>query len=341
MKAWTIPQGCTDGFTQLQLSDRPGPDLGPGQVKVKMKAWSTNYRDIVVPMGLYFSGPVSKDTVPLSDGAGEVIEVGEGVDQWRIGDRVAGTFFQSWRDGPFNAGVFGSDLGGPTDGVLAEEVVLDQQGLVRLPDSLSFEEGATLPCAAVTAWNSLFEIGNVRAGQTVLVLGTGGVSLFALQFAKAAGAKVIATSSSDDKLRRLEAMGADQTINYRDNPQWGRAVLELTNQQGADHVVEVGGAGTLENSMIAVAPGGSIGLIGVLSGVDGQVNPLPLVAKAVRLQGVYVGSRSMFEAMNQFIAQHDLKPVIDTRFGFEQAPDAYAHQAGGGHMGKVVISTEL
>lgn len=340
MKAWIIPQGTTGGFSELKLTERASPSVGPGQVKVSMKAWSTNYRDLIVPAGLYFTGPVAKDTVPLSDGAGEVIEIGEGVSQWEIGDRVAGSFFQHWQEGPFDQTVLGSDLGAPIDGALAEEVVLGENGVIRIPENLSFEEAATLPCAALTAWHSLVEMAAIEPGQTVLTMGSGGVSVFAIQFAKALGAKVIATSSSNKKLERLRQLGADEAINYKEIPEWDKEVLRLTNGKGVDTILEVGGPGTLARSIKAVAVGGSIGLIGVLTGIEGEISPLPLVAKAIRLQGIYVGSRVMFEAMNTSIENNNIHPIIDKKFRFDDAKNAYAHQASGSHFGKVVISVE-
>ena len=231
-----------------------------------MRAWSMNFRDLGVASGRYFGGAVARDTVPLSDGAGEITAVGPGVTQWRVGDRVAPTFFQGWQGGPFHAGVQPTALGGALDGVLAEQVILSEQGLVRMPDHLSFEEAACLPCAGLTAWSALFDAGQARPGQTVLLLGTGGVSVFALQFAHAAGARVIVTSSSDEKLARAKAMGADETVNYKSEPDWDRVVQECTGGRGADIVVEVGGAGTLPRSLNAVAAGGTVAVIGVVAG---------------------------------------------------------------------------
>ncbi len=341
MKTWIIPAGIGSGPSGLKLVERPSPTPAAGQVRLTMKAWSTNYRDGAVAGGLYLGGPVAKDTIPLSDGAGVVAAVGAGVTRWKVGDRVAPTFFQNWIGGPFTAGVMGTDLGGPIDGVLAEEIVIDEQGLVRIPDALSFQEAASLPCAAVTAWHALFASGHVfLPGQTVLVLGTGGVSIFALQFAKAAGARVIATSSSDAKLEHARRLGADQTVNYRSTPAWDEAVLKLTDGRGVDMVIEVGGPGTLARSMNAVAAGGTVALIGILAGFGGEVSPLSIMLKTARLQGVYVGSRAMFEAMNTAIASQGIRPVIDKVFAFEDAPGAYLHQAAGGHVGKVVIAAE-
>jgi NADPH:quinone reductase-like Zn-dependent oxidoreductase len=338
MRKWIIPAGSTAGAAGLRLIEAPSPEPGPGEVKIAVKACSTNYRDFGVAAGKYFFGPVKVDTVPLSDGAGEIVAIGPGVSDWNIGDRVAGIFFQRWQDGPFGAHVLRSDLGGPVQGMLAEEVVLPADGIVRIPSHLSFEEAATLPCAAVTAWNALFEIARARPGETVLTLGTGGVSIFALQFAKAAGLTVIATSSSEDKLQRARELGAAHTINYRATPDWDAEVLKVTDGAGVDAVIEVGGAGTLPKSLAAVRPGGTVALIGVLDQPGGAISPLPLIGKAITLAGTYVGSRAMFVAMNRFIEAASLHPIIDKVFAFENTPDAYAHQRSGSHLGKVVIS---
>jgi NADPH:quinone reductase-like Zn-dependent oxidoreductase len=338
MKAWIIPAGCTAGPSALQLIDRPSPAVGPGQVKLRMHSWSTNFRDLGITLGRYVGGTLPRDTIALSDGAGEVVAVGAGVSRWQPGDRVVANFFQDWRAGPIRPQTFGSALGGAIDGMLAEEVVLGESGLVRIPDHLSFEQAATLPCAAVTAWNALFEVGGVRPGQTVLVLGSGGVSVFALQLAKAAGARVIATTSSDEKLPRLRELGADVVVNYRTQPDWDQAVLAHTGGKGVDLVVEVGGAGTLPRSLNAVRVGGTVALIGVLTGVGAQIDPSPLLIRSIRLQGVFVGSVAMFEALAAALAVSRGEPVIDRRFAFERAAEAYAWQASGQHLGKVVIS---
>jgi NADPH:quinone reductase-like Zn-dependent oxidoreductase len=250
---------------------------------------------------------------------------------------VAGIFFQAWIDGQLNREKMKSDLGGGIDGMLAEYVVLHQDGLVILPEYLSYEEGATLPCAAVTAWHALVTKGNIGAGETILLLGTGGVSIFALQFAKIHGARVIITSSSDEKLARARELGADETINYKINPDWEKKVYELSDRTGADHVVEVGGAGTLPKSLQAVRIAGRVSLIGVLSGRGAQVDPLPIIFKSLTVQGIYVGSRKMFEAMNQTISQQQIKPVIDRVFPFSEAQAAYCYLQSGSHFGKVVI----
>ena len=322
-----------DGIDALALSESETVSPGPGQVLVNIKANCINYRDLMIvkdpePRGILYP------RVPNSDGAGEVVEVGPGVTRFKAGDRVAGTFFQRWIGGPITAGAMASALGGAVDGVLADYVLLDEDGLVAIPEHLSYEEASTLPCAALTAWHALVELG-LRAGETVLLLGTGGVSIFALQFAALHGARAIITSSSDEKLARARDMGAWQTINYRDTPDWDGAVMELTDGQGVDRVVEVGGGGTLQRSVEAVKIGGTVSLIGVLTG--GEINPVAVMRKSVRLQGIYVGSRVMFESMNRAIAAHQMRPVVDRTFDFAEAPAAYHHMEAAGHFGKIVI----
>jgi NADPH:quinone reductase-like Zn-dependent oxidoreductase len=275
--------------------------------------------------------------VPLSDGAGEVLETGAGVDRFRPGDRVMGIFLQSWLAGPYRERHGASALGGAVDGVLSEYAVFAQDGLVRVPDHLDWAEAATLPCAAVTAWNALFPAGGVRAGQTVLTLGSGGVSIFALQFAKMAGAEVIATTSAEDKAERLQEMGARQLINYLETPSWGKVAREMTGGEGVDCVVEVGGAGTLEQSLRAVRAGGVVSLIGLLAG-PGEFNTNWVFMKALKLHGIYVGSREMFEEMNRAIEVTQLRPVVDRVFPFDEAKAALQHLESGAHFGKVVIS---
>ncbi len=333
MKAYEIKDGF--GIDALALSERPDPKPGPGQVKVKIQAVSLNYRDLLVIKGLYHPN-LRMPLIPCSDGAGEVVAVGPGVSRVKQGDRVAGIFMQSWRAGEVDLGKAKSALGGSIDGMLAESVVLYEDGLVHLPEHLSFEEGATLPCAALTAWNALMA-GGLKPGDTVLTLGTGGVSLFALQFAAMAGARVIATSSSDAKLQRAMQLGASAGVNYRQTPEWDQQVLDLTQGMGVDLVVEVGGAGTLESSLRALRMGGHISLIGVLA-KGSEVNPLPAVMKAARIQGILVGSREMFETMNRAIALHRLKPVVDRVFAFTEAREALHFMESGAHFGKVVIS---
>lgn len=333
MKVYEIREAA--GIDSVHLAERPDPEPGYGQVLIKVKAASLNYRDLAVARGGYGRG-VPNPVIPLSDGAGEVIATGPGVTRVSTGDRVAGIFMQTWLAGPMSEEHGKHALGGAIDGMLAEYVVLNQEGLIKLPAHLSYEEGATLPCAAVTAWNSLISTGKLIAGESVLTQGTGGVSIFALQFAKFSGARVISTSSSDAKLARVQEMGASATINYKTTPDWEKPVRAITGI-GVDHIVEVGGAGTLEKSMKAIRAGGTIGLIGVLTGTSGEINPRSLLMKNIRLQGIYVGSREMFEAMNRAFTLHQLHPVVDRVFPFADAVAAYRHLESGAHFGKIVI----
>ena len=321
----------------LKLVERSDPPPGPGQVRIAVKAWSLNYRDLMVAKGAY-GAPPPAGRIPLSDGAGEIVEVGPGVTRVKVGERVAGIFMQGWIAGAPGAEVSGTALGGAIDGMLAEQVVLSEQGVVKIPEHLRYEEAATLPCAAVTAWNALVREARVKAGDVVALQGTGGVSLFALQFAKLHGARCIITSSSDEKLALAKTLGADESINYRKQPDWDTAVVDLTAGRGADVVVEVGGAGTLEKSLNAVRYGGIVTLIGVLTGTAGPVPTAAILRRHVRVQGIYVGSREMFEEMNRAIALHGLKPHIDRVFGFDAVRAAYQHLAGASHAGKVVIA---
>jgi len=332
MKVFELRSGF--GIENLALADRPEPAPGPGQAVVRMRAWSLNYRDLLVVKGLYAPN-LRLPFVTLSDGAGEVAAVGEGVLRVRVGDRVAGAFMQTWIEGPPSEAKGRSALGGAIPGVAAEYVTFDADGLVAIPEHLSFEEGATLPCAAVTAWHALVTSGHLAAGDTVLVQGTGGVSLFALGFARMLGARVIATSSSDAKLDRVRQMGASDGINYKTVSTWGARAREITGE-GVDHVVEVGGAGTLAQSLLAVRVGGRISLIGVLAG--GRADTMPILMKNVAVQGIFVGSREMFEAMNGAIALHGLKPVIDRAFPFAEYPAALRHMESGAHFGKIVLT---
>jgi NADPH:quinone reductase-like Zn-dependent oxidoreductase len=326
------------GLDALTLTERPQPQPGPHEVLVRLKAASLNYRDLMVVKGQY-NPKMRLPRVPCSDAAGEVAEVGHGVTRVKAGQRVAGIFMQKWIAGEIDETKARSALGGAIDGLLAEYAVLHEGGLVHVPEHLSYEEAATLPCAAVTAWHGLVTEGRVKPGDTVLCQGTGGVSLFALQFARLAGARVIITSSSDDKLKRARELGAAEGVNYKTTPEWGDKVRELTGGRGVDHVVEVGGAGTLGQSLKAVRMGGQISLIGVLSGV-GQANPLPILMKNVRVQGIFVGSREMFEAMNRAIAEHRLKPVVGRVFAFAEAPAAFRHMESAAHFGKICIRIE-
>jgi NADPH:quinone reductase-like Zn-dependent oxidoreductase len=333
MKLYRIEQAF--GIDELKLVEQDEPKPKHQQVVVRIRAASINYRDLLMIDGKY-SRNLPLPLVPFSDGAGEVVAVGEDVTRWKPGDRVLSTFFQDWISGPLGDAASKSALGGAMDGVLAEYVALHENGLVAMPEHLSFEEGATLPCAGVTAWHALFA-GSFTCGETVLTLGTGGVSVFATQFAHAAGAASIGTSSSDAKLERLKQLGATHGINYKKDPDWEKSVFKLTHGTGVDRVIEVGGAGTLVKSLRAVRTGGHISLIGVLTGQTGEINPLPAVMKGVCIQGIFVGSREMFEAMNRAIAVQKIKPVIDKVFPFAEAREALHYMASGAHFGKVVI----
>lgn len=324
------------GIDSLAIVERPEPSPGPRQVLVKVRAASLNYRDLMVVKGGY--NPRQKlPLIPLSDGAGEVVATGPGVTRVRAGERVAGTFFQNWADGELTDEKAKSTLGSPLDGMLVEYRVLGEDGVVGVPEHLTDEEAACLPCAALTVWHALFTKGGLKAGETVLVQGTGGVSLFALQFAAMTGARVIATSSSDEKLARAIQMGASDGINYKQTPEWDKRVRELTDGVGVDHVVEVGGAGTLARSLRAVRRGGTVSLIGVLSGNAGEVNPLPILMNGIRVQGIYVGSGEMFEAMNRAISVRELRPVVDRVFPFEEAREAFRYMESAAHFGKISV----
>jgi NADPH:quinone reductase-like Zn-dependent oxidoreductase len=325
-----------DDLTFDELEVRPP---GPGEVLVSMRAVSLNYRDLAVVTGRYPRN-VSQPTVIASDGAGEVVEVGDGVAGLKVGDRVVGSFFQKWISGPFKREYGASALGGAVDGVLTELRVFAAAGLVRIPEHLSYQEAATLPCAGLTAWNGLVSTGHIQAGDTVLLLGTGGVSIFGLQFAKLQGARVIITSSSDAKLERARALGADETINYRTNPEWDKEVQHLTGGNGADIVLEVGGAETFARSMNSVRTSGQIMVIGVLTGVAGTI-PVGLIGiQTLSVRGIYVGSVAMFEDLNRAIAANGLRPVIDKTFPLNQAREALEYLQSGQHFGKIVISLE-
>jgi len=324
------------GIDNLKMLEKEEPKPGRQQVLVKMRAASINYRDLLMIRGMY-SRNLPLPLIPFSDGAGEVAAIGDGVTRWKPGDRVMSAFFQNWISGPITDAAAKSALGGAIDGVLAEYVALHEEGLVAMPERLSFEEGATLPCAALAAWNAL-NTGGFTCGETVLTLGAGGVSVFAVQFGKAAGARLIGTSSSDEKLKRLKEMGATEGINYKRAPDWDKEVLELTGGRGVDRVIEVGGAGTLVKSLKAVRVGGHISLIGVLTGQSGEINPLPAIMKSVRIQGIFVGSREMFEAMTRAVTVHRIKPVIDKIFPFSEVKEALHYMSSGAHFGKVVVS---
>lgn len=325
------------GFEHLKVCERPDPQPGPGQVLVNVKAASLNYRDLLTIQGFY--NPKQKlPLVPCSDGAGEVAAIGDGVTRVKIGDRVAGCFAQGWIAGPpTREKLLNTTLGGPLDGMLAEQVVLHENGVVRIPEHLTNEEAATLPCAALTAWSALVRHGHTKAGDTILALGTGGVSIVALQFARIMGATVIVTSSSDEKLERAKQLGAAHGINYSTNANWSKQVRELTNGEGVDHIIEVGGTGTLTQSMRCVKMGGTISLIGVLSGPEAPLNLTPILMQDIRVQGVIVGPRDSFDDMNRAVALHHLKPVVDRVFPMADIHAAVAYMAAGKHFGKVCV----
>jgi NADPH:quinone reductase-like Zn-dependent oxidoreductase len=324
------------GLDSLALVQRPEPTPGPGQALIRVRTASLNFRDLMTVKGIY-NPKQPLPLIPCSDGAGEVVAVGPGVSRVKPGDRVMGIFAQKWLGGTPGRAELRSTLGGPLDGMLAEQVALDEEGLVHVPGSLSNEEAATLPCAAVTAWNALMTEGGLQAGETVLIQGTGGVSLFALQFARLAGARVLVTSSSDAKLQRALQLGASDGINYKTTPDWDRRARELTGGAGVDHVVEVGGAGTLARSINAVRMNGRVSVIGVLSGTATQLDVVPILMQRVRLQGILVGPRDSFEAMNRAVALHQLRPVVDRVFPLTEAAAAFRHMESGSHFGKICI----
>jgi len=334
MKAFEIQNKF--GLESLTQVERPEPTAAPLHVVIKMRAVSLNYRDLLTVEGKY-NPRLPLPLVPLSDGVGEVISIGEGVARVKVGDRVAANFSQKWLGGEPARSKLGASLGGPLDGMLSEFRALHEDGLVHIPSHLTDEEAATLPCAAVTAWNSLINLGGLRAGETVLLQGTGGVSIFALQFAKLSGARVIITSSSDEKLERAKELGADFGINYSTTPDWDKQAKLLTGGMGVDHIIEVGGAGTFANSLRSIKIGGHIGLIGNLSGNATEVNLVLILMQNLRIQGVLVGSRDTFEAMNRAIALHQLRPVIDRVFPFDEARQAFEYMASGSHFGKICI----
>ena len=333
MRAVEIP---AFGLDHLAFVERPDPVPGPGQVVVRIRAVSLNYRDLMTIDGRY-NPRYRLPLVPGSDGAGEVVAVGPGVTRVAAGDRVMPIFAQRWIAGEPTRERVRSTLGGPLDGTFAELAAFDQEGVVRVPEHLSDEEASTLPCAALTAWNALVTEGGLQPGQTVLVQGTGGVSIFALQIARLSGARVIVTSSSDEKLARAKELGAWEGINYRETPDWGRTAKELTGGEGVDHVVEVGGAGTLDQSLKAVRLGGRISLIGVLASGAAPLSIVPVFMQRVRIQGILVGHRDSFEAMLGAVALHRLRPVIDRVFPFDEVRAALEHMASGRHFGKIVV----
>ena len=339
MYAYPITQFGVDHLQRVEL---PMLQIAPGKVLIKVHAVSLNYRDLMMVKGFY-NPKMALPRIPCSDGAGEVAAIGEGVKRVQLGHRVCGIFMQRWLDGPPTAENSKAALGGDVDGMLAEYVLLDQDGVVRFPEHLSYEEAATLPCAGVTAWNALHHAGEpphaALPGETIVIQGTGGVSIFALQFAKLLEARAIGTSSSDEKLSRAVSLGLDAGCNYKERPEWSGWVSEVTGGQGADRIIEVGGAGTFSQSLRATRVGGMIAQIGVLSGAATS-EPLaltPILHKQLRVQGIYVGSRAMFEEMNAAIAKAGMHPVIDRVFGFNQVPEAFLHMQSASHFAKIVI----
>lgn len=332
MKVFEIQQF---GVENLALVEREIPQPAENEVLVKFHAVSLNYRDLMMVNGWY-NPKLKMPVVPFSDGAGEITAVGDDVTRFKVGDRVCPIFHQAWVDGSVETGKVKTALGGDVDGCLREYGTFDENGLVKIPEHLSYEEAATLPCAAVTAYHALFSSGNLHTDDIVLLQGTGGVSIFALQFASHFGAKTIITSSSNEKLEKAKSLGANLTINYKENPDWDKVVLDLTEKRGVDHVVEVGGAGTLQKSMNSAKMGGHIAVIGVLD-TKGDIAPVTILMKMLRLHGIFVGSRQMFEDMNRMLEQHQIKPVIDKVFEFSEVKEALNYMQSGSHFGKVVV----
>ncbi len=326
------------GLENLAIVDLPEPVAGPGEVLVAMKAASLNYRDLLAVKGGYGGMQKQSNLIPLSDGAGDIIAVGDGVRGWKVGDRVVSCFFPDWQAGPLRVECVGSDLGGRFDGVAVEKRVFRHDALVKLPDSLSYIEGASLPCAAATAWNAVIEKGGVGPGHRVLTQGTGGVSLFALQFAVMAGAEVYATSSSPEKLELLKSLGAAHVVNYREDPEWGKTVQKATRGRGIDLAVEIGGAETLKHTMRTMALGGTIAMVGVVTGTKAELN-LPIVAmQEMRIEGVTAGSRASLQLLVDALARNGVKPVIDKRmFTLDTLKDGLEYLSTGQHVGKVCL----
>lgn len=330
----TIQLRDSFGIDSLALVDQQRPIPGPGEILVKINAVSLNYRDLLVVDGTFFPG-LPFPFVPASDAAGQVEEVGPEVTRFKPGDRVTTHFIQDWESGPFS-GSLASTLGGPRPGILSEYVVLSERGVVPTPSYLNDEEAATLPIAALTAWRSL-RLGSLKPGETVLVQGTGGVSIFALQFAKALGARVIITSSSDEKLRRATKLGVDVAINYKSDPEWWQTVRTATDGLGVDLVVDVGGQDTLNQSVKALKPGGFIAVVGLLTGIECKLDVLTFLLRNSRLEGITVGSRQSFEEMNRFLEEHQIRPVVDAVFPWSKTQEALRELKAGKHFGKLIL----
>ncbi|MGA1342950.1 MAG: zinc-dependent alcohol dehydrogenase family protein [Hyphomonas sp.] len=323
------------GLTNLVIENRADPRPGPGEVLVRVRASSLNYHDFIVVLG---GIPTPDGRIPMSDGAGEVVAVGEGVSKWKVGDKVISLFFPNWQSGQVEAAGFQSVPGDGADGFGCELYAGPETAFTRMPKTWTFDEAATLPCAALTAWRGMYVETRTKPGDWVLVQGTGGVSIFALQFAKATGARVIATSSSEAKLEKLRALGADHVINYKQTPDWGKKAFEVTGGRGVDEVVEIGGPGTMAQSINACRPGGHISLIGVLTGISGEVPTAALFSRNITVSGITVGSRRQQEDMVDAIDATGFKPVIDSRFPLDQIAAAFAHQASQQHFGKIVLT---
>ena len=331
-----VTLGSPGGLDRLEVSDQKAPgEPGPGEIRVRLHASSLNFHDYLVVTGML---PAEDGRIPMSDGAGVVEAVGEGVEEFAVGDAVVSTFFPYWLDGPARVGDFKTTPGDGVDGYALEQVIRPASWFTHAPQGYSHAEAATLTTAGLTAWRALVVDRHLKAGDTVLTMGTGGVSIFALQFAKAMGARVISTSSSDEKIERLKELGADHTINYKAEPEWGRKVKKLTDGEGVDHVIEVGGPGTLPQSIDAVRIGGLISLIGVLTGSSGEVPTAKLMAKQARLQGLIVGSRTHQQEMVRAIETTGIRPLIDSTFALEEIAEAFRYQESGQHFGKICLS---
>lgn len=322
----------TIGIAGLSVRTAPIPTPAPGEVVVNVRASSLNYRDIIILEGNYYV-PIPEGRIPLSDGAGEVVAIGEGVVRFKVGDRVTNAFFPDWIDGPYTGKY--SQYASYEDGWLTDYRAVSAEALIRIPDELSFDEAATLPCAGVTAWSA---VKGVKAGDTILTQGTGGVSLFAVQLAKAMGARVIATTSSDAKVEQLKALGIDETINYKTQPDWSQQVRELTGGNGADRIVEVGGSGTFEQSVKAIAVGGQVSMVGALAGLQGSVDFMSMFMSQALYRPIALGSRQDLEDLVRFIAEHNIRPIIDSRFAFDDAKLAFERLMARNIFGKIVVN---
>lgn len=325
------------GLDHLKIGSRPDPRPGPGQVLLRMRASSINYRDPIVPERAYGSQSGELPLIPVSDGVGDVVEIGADVTRVKVGDRACPAYFQTWISGEPNANRLTQSLGGPLDGTMAEFMCLSEEGVVKVPDYLSNLEASTLPCAALTAWSALVECGRMKPGEQLLIQGSGGVALFALQFARMLGVQATVISSSEEKIDRLTAMGADFTINYRKTPEWGKAARAITDGRGFDHILEVGGEKTLPQSLRCIRPGGTLSMIGILSGAMISTSLGLIITRQVRLQGITVGHRDGLEAMLRAMERHQIRPVIDKVFSFEALKESFTYIKSGVQFGKICI----